>query len=222
MKPFLFFISLSIIFTNLYAQTKKDSLLVFVGERISVEALPQENEIVRGDTVIENGDTSIVLKAQMSMDTKYAARYKVLKKLYGSFKTDTIEFLAFDHYGYPAFSNYKTVLLYVSIENGILVHEKYQFTDVYKTKDGRWASGYRVEDYAHEFNKNTNIKPQRIRFVKPVYYDLEQTTSKQIAEWFPSPYYFIQSHRATVVYGNYIEQLFELKKAGILKARGIF
>lgn len=222
MKALLFFISLMILFTHLSAQTKKDSLLVFVGEKILVEELPQEKEIARIDTVVENGDTSFVQKVRWNMDGKYLARYKVLQKIYGSFKTDTVEFLAFDHYGYPAFSNYKTVLLYVSIENGILVHEKYQFTDVYKTKDGRWASGYRIEDYAHEFNKNTNIKPQRIRFVKPVYYDLKQTTSKQSAEWFPSPYNFIQSHRATVVYGNYIEQLFELKKTGILKARGIF
>ncbi|WP_445357973.1 hypothetical protein [Microbulbifer sp. ANSA005] len=39
---------------------------------------------------------------------------------------------------------------------------------------------------------------------------------------FPEPYYKIEGSSAVVVYGNYIDKLFLLKKNGILKAHGDF
>ncbi|WP_444932602.1 hypothetical protein [Microbulbifer sp. JTAC008] len=61
---------------------------------------------------------------------------------------------------------------------------------------------YAAYDYAHSYNKNTKIKPVKIEF--------------------PEPYYKIEGSSAVVVYGNYIDKLFLLKKNGILKARGDF
>jgi hypothetical protein len=213
---------ISIASYKVVGQTRKDSLLVFVGEKIEVREIPQERVIEHIDTIIKEGDTTYRESVSLSMDGKFLAKYKVLQQVYGLFSSDTIEFVAYDHYGTPAFSKYKTVLLYVSNYNDVLIHEKYQFADVYKTNNGRWASGYRVGDYEHDFNKNTTIKPEPIKFEKEVSYNLKGRTKKDIAEWFPSPYYKIKGNKAIAVYGNYVEELFGLKQSGVLKARGVF
>src|SRR5262249_36197486 len=122
------------------------------------------------------------------------------------------EFDTYDHYGIPAFSKYEYVLLFVSNYNGKLYHEKYQYFDVYKTKNGRWANSYKVEDYKHEFNKNTKVKPELINFVKEVSYNIKGFSKEDIKYLFPSPYFKILGDKAIAVWGNYAEQLFELKK----------
>jgi len=113
-------------------------------------------------------------------------------------------------------------LLFVSNYNGNLYHEKYQYFDVYKTKNGRWASSYRIGDYGHPYNKNTCVRPEIIDFADEVSYKIRSRNEKEIESLFPAPYYKIENDKAIVIWGNYIEQLFELKKSGILKARGIF
>jgi hypothetical protein len=40
--------------------------------------------------------------------------------------------------------------------------------------------------------------------------------------FFPLPYYKVQGDRAIVILGNYVEELFGLKKQGVLKTKGIF
>jgi len=156
------------------------------------------------------------------MDGRFIAKYKILQKVYGTFQANTIEFLAFDHYGTPGFSKYKYVMLFVSNYNGKLYHEKYQYFDIYKAKNGRWASSYKVGDYEHDHNTNTSIKPQLIDFVKQVSYNIKGRSNEDIEYLFPSPYFKIVGQKAIAVWGNYVEELFELKKGGILKARGIF
>lgn len=203
-------------------QTKKDSLFAFVGQKIELKEIPQKRLIEHVDTVVKDGDTTYRKLVTVSMDYKFLAKYKVLQQVYGSFVADTIEFVVYDHYGVPAFSKYKTVLLYVSNYNGKLIHEKYQFADVYKTKNGRWASGYRTGDYEHDFNKNTTIKPELIEFEKEVSYSLKRQPREDIENLYPPPYYKIKDNKAIVVYGNYVEELFVLKRNGILKARRIF
>ncbi|MFT3705130.1 MAG: hypothetical protein QM802_22375 [Agriterribacter sp.] len=203
-------------------QTKKDSLYVFVGEKIEVKEWPQPKTIESIDTTIVNGDTIISKRVSLSMDSRFIARYKILQQVYGTFKSDTIEFLAFDHYGTPAFSKYKYVMLFVTNYNGKLYHEKYQYFDVYKTKSGRWASSYKVGDYEHDYNKSTTVKPELIDFVKQVSYNIKGRSKEDIDYLFPSPYFKIVGQKAVAVWGNYVAQLFELKKGGILKARGIF
>ena len=160
---------------------KKNRLFAFVGEKIAVTSLPHE----RG-----------------SMDAAFRAKYKVLERVYGYYPYDIIEFKVYDHYGKPDFSGYKNVLLFVSEYEGKYYHEKYQFYDVYKTNNGRWASPYKAEDYEHIYNKNTTIKPQAIKFEEKVILP--------------------NGDSAITAYGNYLEELFALKKSGVLAARGLF
>jgi len=217
----IFFISI-LTFSSLFGQTKKDSLYVFVGEKIEVKEWPQPKSIESIDTTIVEGDTIIMKKASLSMDARFISRYRIVQQIFGTFKSDTIEFLAFDHYGTPAFSKYKYVMLFVYNYNGKLYHEKYKYFDVYKTKNGRWASSYKVRDYEHDYNKNIMVKPEIIDFVKQVSYKIKGRSKEDINYLFPSPYFKIIRRKAIAVWGNYVEELFELKKCGILKSRGIF
>lgn len=223
MKYSLFYLFLlTVICCKSYGQTKKDSLYVFVGEKISVKEVSSPNVTESFDILFENGVISYSKSGTINMDNKFLARYKVRQVLFGNYVSDTIDFFAYDHLGTPEFSKYQTVLLYVQDYNGRLVHQKYQFADVYETKNGRWASSYKADDYRHEFNKSSTVIPEKIDFMKEVTYDIKGRGKKNVEEWFPSTYYKIKRDKAIAVYGNYVEELFELKKNGVLKARGIF
>lgn len=182
---------------------ENNQIFVFVGHKILVENLPYK---------------------EGSMDGSFKAKYKILQKVFGNFSQDTIEFVAYDHYGRPAFSKYDNVLLFVSADSGTYFHQKYMYNDVYKTKDNRWAGSYAIKDYKHINNKMTKIKPVKIDFQNPVIYPLEEVreSGDTIQLAFPKPYFKTIDTGAIVIYGNYIEELFILKRDGFLTARNIF
>ncbi|WP_066402101.1 hypothetical protein [Flavisolibacter tropicus] len=190
-------------FIKNYGAGNSNRLFAFVGERVSVEPLPHE---------------------QGSMDNGFKGKYAILQKVYGDFPEDTIEFVAYDHYGKPPFSKYKNVLLYVSADSGTYYHQKYQYNDVYKTKDGRWAGTYTADDYEHPYNKHTEIKPVKIKFVAKVTFPTKTVDDegRQLEYLFPKPYFKTEGDSAIAIYGNYVEDLFALKKSGVLTARGLF
>jgi len=186
-----------------YGANDRNPLFVFVGEKISVLPLPNEHG---------------------SMDNGFKAKYVILKKLYGNFPKDTIEFIAYDHYGTPLFSRFTNVLLYVSSDSGTYYHQKYLYNDVYKTKDGRWAGTYAGDDYGHAFNKRTKIKPIKIDFAKKVAYPIKwiDDEGRQLTFSYPAPYFKTIGDSAIAIYGNFAEELFSLKRTGVLTARGLF
>lgn len=184
------------------AVEKKNTLFAFVGEKMDVQHLPVDPE---------------------SMDGAFRAKYKILLPVYGSYSDETIEFVAYDHYGWPAFASFKNALLFVSEYQGKYYHEKYQFFDIYRTKNGRWASPYKADDYSHLYNRNTNIKPEIIEFTETVKYPLHfKKDSTVYTVSYPAPYFITQGDSAIAIYGNYLEDLFALKKLGVLAARGLF
>ncbi|MBO9633257.1 MAG: hypothetical protein J7578_09075 [Chitinophagaceae bacterium] len=181
---------------------ENNSLFAFVGEKISVQPLPRIFD---------------------ALDTGWKVKYRIIKKVYGEFAHDTIEFLAFDHNGIPAFSKSDFALLYVSADSGTYLHEKYMFSAVYLMKDGRWAGPYESRDYGHDLNKGTKLRPVLLDFPREVFYTISPyATPDRIKEIYPEPYYRISGNKAYPVYGNYVEDLFLLKKNGFLKARGLF
>ncbi len=178
---------------------KSNTLFAFVGEKLEFTELPYE---------------------EGSLDAGYKAKYKIIQPVYGNYSSDTIEFVAYSHKGVPEFPNYNHVLLFVSESKGKYYHEKYQYFDLYKTKDNRWASSYKSSEYS----KNIAVKPVRIDFLESVayptiikYYNNQIDTIK-----YPEPYYKTVGDSAYAIYGNYLEDLFTLKKEGVLAARGLF
>ncbi len=138
--------------------------------------------------------------------------------MYGDYQKDTINFVAFDHYGTPAFSNYQYVLLFVSEHCGKLYHEKYQYFDVYPTTNGRWARP--GDPYKFDQQVSKKINATSLKFKDSLSFDLTDEYDHVIKEAYPSPYFSIKDNRAYPLTGAYAEDLFEIKKAGVLKARG--
>jgi hypothetical protein len=112
----------------------------------------------------------------------------------------------------------------VTESEGKFYHQKYMYNDVYKTIDGRWAGTYADEDFDHAYNKHTTIKPIKIEFAKPVYYrtKIKNNEGKEIQLSYPEPYFKTMGDTAIALFGNYVGDLFKLKKDGYLTARELF
>lgn len=131
------------------------NLYAFIGEKISViEFNPNENTTrIEIDSI--TGDT--IQKMSVGLDYGFKIKYKVVKNVFNDLKTDTIEFVAYDHYGRPKFENYENVILYISLnkKKGHYYHQKYQYDPVQKTKDGTWKGmdGESIEKLFNEKKK---------------------------------------------------------------------
>ena len=185
---------------------RNNTLFVFVGEKIAVKEIPYNGQMMGGALV--------------------TAKYKILQRVYGNYVEDTIEFEAYDHYGEFPFAKYKNVLMFVSKgkQTGKYYQEEYQYFDVYKTKSGRWASSYKAHEYQDTLMYYTAVKPEKIDFAEEVSYPtkIKDYNGKEISVHYPEKYYKIVGEKAVAVYGNYVEELFRLKKEGVLTARQLF
>jgi hypothetical protein len=177
---------------------RTNTLFVFIGEKIDVSM----------DSA-KTGD----------FDKAFIGKYKVVERIYGNYEKDTIEFEAYDHFGYPSFAEFKNVMLFLSQDSGRYYHEKYQFYDVYKTIDNEWAGPFTI-DYNHPDNKE--IKPVKMKFAEEVSYSIDGVDEEEKRLWYPKPYYTITGNKAIAIYGGYIPDLFRLQKNTVLKARGLF
>ena len=200
-------VTLFISLTSSFGQTSKDSLLVFIGEKIEVKYTPEKPS---SDTTILGKDT--VITVGLKLDNRYRAKYKILQVINGSFRQDTITFTAYDHYGEPAFSKFKTVLLFVSPHKGELYHEKYQYFDLYLTADNKWASPYSGRYTSDYYKDKVTIRPEKILFKEQVSSPISHLSEDQRKTMFPKPYFDIKNGNAIAIYGNYVEDLVKLKK----------
>ena len=180
------------------------NLLVFVGERIEVRQ-------------VANTPPPGVL----ALDLKFEARYKVRAVIFGAYTEDDIRFSAFDHYGRPAFANYETVMLYVSRYDGQLFHQKYQFNPVYRTADDRWAGC--GDPYQHEPEVHRGaLRARPIDFQPEVAFSVSGLALDVVKTRYPSEYFVRSGDVMKCIAGAYAEQLFQIKRNGVLKARGVF
>lgn len=131
------------------------NLFAFIGEKISVtEFDPNENNTrIEIDSI--TGDT--IRRMSYALDNGFRNKYKVLKNVFNDLKTDTIDFVAYDHYGRPGFENYENVILYISLnkDKGYYYHQKYQYDPVQKTKKGTWK-GLNGENIEKLFTEKKN------------------------------------------------------------------
>ncbi|WP_339611330.1 hypothetical protein [uncultured Planktosalinus sp.] len=158
---------------------------------------------------------------RISMDSKYDADYKILENLYGNYPKDTIKFVSYDHGSRRRFDDYENVLIYIADYCGRLIHVKYQYHDLYKTVDGKWASPYNPNIFRN-IDSRFHIKPKKIEFEKPIEFEFKEENLELIKKKYPEPYYEIKNGTVKILYGNYPNELFELKKESTLKDRGFF
>ncbi len=114
------------------------NLYAFIGEKISVSQfdLNENNTEVVIDTVFGE----VFKTTPYIMDYGFKCKYKIVRNVFNELKTDTVDFIAYDHYGIAKFKNYKNVILYVSLnkEDENYYHQKYQYDQVQKDKNGKW------------------------------------------------------------------------------------
>ncbi|MBS1594414.1 MAG: hypothetical protein JST90_08810 [Bacteroidetes bacterium] len=202
-----------------FSQEEKRDMIIFVGQKIEITPIAGKGITTRFDTIVNGADTTYKLN-YFSYDfyQKYYARYKVLQIVQGSLKSDTINFIVLNHIGSPSFSPYETVLLFVYEKNDTLYHELYQYFDVYKTSNNRWAGSYSSRDYQGKYDSIT-VKPERISFQDEVSFKVKSNDPKWIRYVYPKPYYKIKDGRAIAVYGNYVEQLAILRQETVIRER---
>jgi hypothetical protein len=187
----------------LVSSDESQNLLVFVGKQIDVENMP----------------------GQHGLDRQYKAHYQVLQVVHGQYRDSTIEFTAFDHYGFPGFGNYQTALLYVTVRRSWLLqpkyfHEKYQYQPVYSTADGRWA-GCGDPYYFDEVHRG-KIQAQVIDFKPEVTIDVAKIPPAKVEEFYPKAFFDYRKNAVVCRKGVFLDALFTVKREGVLKARGIF
>jgi len=182
--------------------TVPSNFYVFVGQKLKVD---DEPEPYYCDVV--------------TMDSRFNADYLILEQEVGHYNKDTIRFTVFDHYGRPSFSKYETVLLFVSEYCGKLYHEKYQYFELYKTEDGKWASP--GDPYKYDSYHKKNLAAKHIKFADTVWFDVSKLSEAAIKQQYPVPFYKIEGQKAIPVMGSYIDDLVTVKRDGVLKARKI-
>ena len=147
--------------------------------------------------------------------------YKIKEKIYGDYPKDTIVFKSYSHLGRPMIEYYDTVLLFVGEYCGKLYQEKYQFFDLYKTKDGRWASPgdpYKFDKY----QEDKTIKAQSIDFDPFIRIStIPPDDDDQRFQEYEAPYYRLMGDKAVPLMGTYIKDLIKVKMGGSLKNKNI-
>jgi hypothetical protein len=180
-------------------------LLAFIGERIAVKTLPDRENV---------------------NEAKFLAEYKILEKLCGDYIGDTIKFEVVNWFVDSSFKKNSHILVFLVKDkagNENYWMRGYLYFDLFKTKDGQWASPYPSEYYSEYTSpETTTVRPRKIAFAQEVSFDLNGMNKMEIAHLFPAPFYKMQGNKAIAVYGNYVEELLQLQKDGVLRAWGMF
>jgi hypothetical protein len=212
-------------FPFLYAQEeftidyyKEDStvnLFAFIGKKIAMEEFdPNARKANKIEIDPETGDT--IIRIPFVMDRTFKLKYKVIKNLYNNLKVDTIEFVAYDHYGEPDFAEYKNVILYISksTDSSYYFHQKYQYNEIHKTKSNEWigllnfGSAYRIKE-----GRKLNLK--KIKLNESANTDLKHFSKLDIKFFFPKPFYKIKNNKAIPILGISIKDLIHYKVKSI-------
>lgn len=123
--------------------------LVFVGELVSIEPMPDpcEEEARRTGTL-----------GCISMDALYRATYRVVMPVVGQSAGEVTMGIA-DHYGFPGFAFFPHALLFVgAYKDGPWLH-KYQGIPMHRTSDGQWAACGEVDHRGVDKALSNRAKP---------------------------------------------------------------
>ena len=134
-----------------------DGLLVFIGEKISVEAFDKEERFAEKDAAAE-AEGGFILR----MDAGVDAHYRVLEVVKGDYDRDEIKFTAWDHYGRFSFAGPDYVLLYVWKTDKGYVHAKYAYDEVFPLRSGGFA-GCGNPYLEYYFEERSKLRPVPLR-----------------------------------------------------------
>jgi len=184
---------------------EEEGLLVFVGEKISVDQFKPELP------------PNMVL-----MDAVFKAKFRVLQVVYGRHEGGMIEFDAYDHFGVPGFAEYPHSLLFVSRADDRFVQVKYQYVPVFRTRSGEWNSCGPIRERDDQGSRHL-ARAQPVAFAEEAYLRLSPDRPRELdARRYSRRDFRIEGDRAYCLTGSPLHELFEFKKQAVLKDRGWF
>lgn len=184
------------------------NLYAFVGKKISItEFDPNENNDIEEYGIDdETGDSIKIVHKKYIMDRAFRCKYQMIEKMFNHLENDTIEFVAYDHYGTPGFAENDTVILYISrSEDGShYFHQKYQYDHVFKDKKGNYFSypkfsGNDDSQYGIKYIKGFDVNFRQK-------YDISKFSKDGVKTYYPSQFYKVENNFAIPTKGIYLYQ----------------
>lgn len=142
--------------TDIIIKNDSINLYAFIGKKIKFsQTLPDEiKQWFEIDSITKD---TIRYKTQ-NFDSKFEAKYKVVKNLFNDLKTDTIDFIVYDHFSLQRVDSSEYVILYIFLDkkSGIYYNYKYQFQPIEKANDGTYI-GKNGESITELLNEKKNL-----------------------------------------------------------------
>lgn len=201
---------------KLFEENSNINLYAFVGKKISIQEFdPNADKAERVETDSVTGE-KIVWKS-VSMDGAFKCKYLVVEKIFNDLKIDTIEFVAYDHYGRPGFENYESVLLYISkTKDGKgYFQQKYQYDPIF-IKYGK-TFGYFTFRTEEDFEINSKLKTFKIDLGEIDIIDVSNYNEYMLKTYVPKPFYKIENGKAKPILGADLKTLFLSKRKTSLR-----
>ena len=151
------------------------------------------------------------------MDKGFRCKYKIVKNIFNHLPNDTVEFVAYDHYGNPGFAEKDTVILYLSKnkEEGHYFHQKYQYDNVFKDEKGNYFS-YPKFPGTHYTKYKDSINGFKINLENEKY-NLENWNKETIRAHYPKEFYKIKGKTAFPIKGIYLNELLNYRLKSVFK-----
>lgn len=153
---------------NYFAEDKSVNLFAFVGKKISVIEFDPNAEQEEKTSIDSVSGEKIIHKPPHVMDLGFKCKYLIQKNIFNKLETDTIDFIAYDHYGRPNFEKSEFVLLYISKsqKGNYYVHRKYQFDYLERDSNGAFY-GYMYT--IKKSKKRINHKNRRVASIETLF-----------------------------------------------------
>lgn len=216
-------------FDNRATLSNPDKVLAFVGRKIRI------NEFDPAEGAPEPSDEDFEEEI-MYLDVGFKARYRILELVHGDFEGDIVDFKVYDHYGFPEFAKRDIALIYLTEYDGALYHSKYQYDEVYPTRDSRYAGCgdpyqnlVNAEELDHRPLQEIRFSPQVVFRISDFLTSEEENDylsqdeikaiNDEVNAWLSAPAFKLEGDRATCKMGVYTDELFRIKNETILLPR---
>lgn len=208
-------------FDNRATLGNPDKVLAFVGKKIRVLEFsgPSYEERELGDGMVE---------ITIDMDTEYRARYQILEIVHGNYKSRSVDFVAYDHYGFPGFAKRDLVMLYLTEFDAQLYHVKYQYDEVFPTNQKTYAGCGDPYFFLGDDEQVERLPLKHVTFDPPVtlrisdylvtnkdYPNMDEkrleAENSWVKDYFSEPIFKIDGDLATCQMGAYPDELYRIK-----------
>lgn len=193
---------------NINIQLKPEKCMKFIKCNDTIKSLRFIGKVINVTSSKRKYYCNIVILGSGN-NSKYNIKYKIIKLLDGSFKSDTINIstyikneksLSFDSFHYVVRKN-------CDVLNNDPDFAP-QITDIYINNKDQWIVPYQALVYKRLDSSKTTIRPKRITLKKPL--------KRNVTNWnklqYPKPYYKVENNELFALFGNTLEEYLELKK----------